>query len=89
MVLVKNLNFFHLFILGLIGQENVFVNILERKKGLLDSKIKSDETRSVTLPAQHQSEAAFVGECSFSKLWASVSFFPFPFSRHSLFFALI
>ena len=27
MVLVKNLNFFHLFILGLIGQENVFVNI--------------------------------------------------------------
>ena len=39
MVLVKNLNFFHLFILGLIGQENVFVNILERKKGFLDSKI--------------------------------------------------
>ena len=34
MVLVKNLNFFHLFILGLIGQENVFVNILERKKGV-------------------------------------------------------
>ena len=39
MVLVKNLNFFHLFILGLIGQENVFVNILEGKKGFLDSKI--------------------------------------------------
>ena len=39
MVLVKNLNFLHLFILGLIGQENVFVNILERKKGFLDSKI--------------------------------------------------
>ena len=39
MVLVKNLNCFHLFILGLIGQENVFVNILERKKGFLDSKI--------------------------------------------------
>ena len=36
MVLVKNLNFFHLFILGLIGQENVFVNInySRKKKGV-------------------------------------------------------
>ena len=34
MVLVKNLNFFHLFILGLIGQENVFVNILSKEKGV-------------------------------------------------------
>ena len=39
MVLVKNLNFFHLFILGLMGQENVFVDILERKKAFLDPKI--------------------------------------------------
>ena len=39
MVLVKNLNFFHLFILGLMGQENVFVDILQRKKTFLDPKI--------------------------------------------------
>ena len=30
---------FHLFILGKIGQENVFDDILERKKVFLDSKI--------------------------------------------------
>ena len=32
MVLVKNLNFFHLFFLRKIGQENVFDDIRERKK---------------------------------------------------------
>ena len=66
---------------------------------------KSDETRSVThenkaylvwlmfrmLSNQHypQSEAAFVGERSFSKSWglrASGSFVPLPLPSHSLFF---
>ena len=39
-VLVKNLKFFHVFIFGKIRQENVFDNILERKKAFLDAKIK-------------------------------------------------
>ena len=41
MVLVKNLKFFHVFILGKIRQENVFDNILETKKAYLNSKIKT------------------------------------------------
>ena len=41
--------------------------------------------------APHQSEAAFVGERSFSKSWglrASGSFFPLPLPRHSFFCSL-
>ena len=34
MVLIKNLKFFHLFIFGKMRKENVFDNILERKKKL-------------------------------------------------------
>ena len=42
-----------------------------------------------TLLALHQSEAAFLGEHSFSKSWglrASGSFFPLPLPRHSFYF---
>ena len=39
MALVKNLKFFHPFIFGKIRQENVFDDVLERKKRFLDSKI--------------------------------------------------
>ena len=35
MVLVKNLKFFHVFIFVKIRQENVFDDILERKKGVI------------------------------------------------------
>ena len=38
MVLVKNLNIFHLFSFGKIREENVFDNILDRKKAFLDYK---------------------------------------------------
>ena len=38
MVLVQNWPFSHLFILGNIGQENVFYDILERKNTFLGSK---------------------------------------------------
>ena len=38
MVLVKTLNFLHLFFLRKIGQENVFDDILERKKGFKTKK---------------------------------------------------
>ena len=38
MVLVKNLKIFHLFIFGKIREENVFDDILERKKAFLDYK---------------------------------------------------
>ena len=38
MVLVKNLKIFHLFIFGIISWQNVFDDILERKKGFLDYK---------------------------------------------------
>ena len=37
-VLVRNLKFFHLSIFGKIRQENVFDDILERKKAFLDYK---------------------------------------------------
>ena len=41
MVLVKNLKFFHVFISGKIRQENVFEDILgKKKKAFLDSKIR-------------------------------------------------
>ena len=35
MVLVRNWPFFHLFILGNVGQENVFYDILEGKNAFL------------------------------------------------------
>ena len=38
MVLIKNLKVFHLFIFGKIREENVFDDILERKKAFLDYK---------------------------------------------------
>ena len=38
MVLVKNLKFFDVFIFGKIREENVFDDILERKKAFLDCK---------------------------------------------------
>ena len=38
MVLVKNLKIFHVFFFGKIREENVFDNILERKKAFLDYK---------------------------------------------------
>ena len=47
MVLVQNWLFFHLFILGNIGQENVFYVILERKNAFLGKKIKSSKSRKI------------------------------------------
>ena len=38
MVLVKNWKIFHLFIFGKIREENVFDDILEKKKAILDYK---------------------------------------------------
>ena len=38
MISVKNSKFFHVFILGKIGEENVFRDILDRKNALLDYK---------------------------------------------------
>ena len=40
MVLVKKWPFFNLFLLGNIGQENVFCGILERKNAFVDYKNK-------------------------------------------------
>ena len=40
MVLIKNWQFFHLFIKSKIGQENVFENVLGRKKALPEYKNK-------------------------------------------------
>ena len=40
MVLVKNWQFFHVFIFGKIGQENVCHDILERKNVFLDDENK-------------------------------------------------
>ena len=44
MVLVKNLKIFHVFILGKIREENVFDNILKRKKAFLDYKKQKVKT---------------------------------------------
>ena len=44
MGLFKNLKFFHLFIFGKIREENVFDDILERKKALLDYKKQKVKT---------------------------------------------
>ena len=41
MVLVKNWPYFSLFILGNIGQENVFYDILKRKNAFLGYKNKN------------------------------------------------
>ena len=38
MVLIKNLEFFQLFIFAKISKQNVFNNILEREKAFLDYK---------------------------------------------------
>ena len=38
MVLIKNLEFFQLFIIAKISKQNVFDDILERKKAFLDYK---------------------------------------------------
>ena len=38
MIFVKNWQFFYLVILGRIGQENVFYDILDRKNAFLDYK---------------------------------------------------
>ena len=43
MVLVQNWLFFHVFILGNIGQENVFYDILEGKNAFLSYKKKKFE----------------------------------------------
>ena len=43
MVLLQNWPFFHLFILGNIGQENVFYDIVERKNAFLGYKNKKQE----------------------------------------------
>ena len=40
MVLVRNWPFFHFIILGLVGKENVFYDILERKNPFLGYKNK-------------------------------------------------
>ena len=41
MVLLQNWPFFHLFILGSIGQQNVFYDIVERKNAFLGYKNKN------------------------------------------------
>ena len=45
MVWVKNLKMFHFFIFGKIREENVFDDILERKKAFLD--YKKDKVKKV------------------------------------------
>ena len=47
MNLVKTLKLFIFFLLGIIGQENVFDEILERKQAFLDY-IKKDLNKSIS-----------------------------------------
>ena len=46
MFLVKNLKIFRLFIFGKMREENVFNNILERKKAFLDYKKKVKKVKN-------------------------------------------
>ena len=45
MVLVQNWSFLHVFILGILSQENVFHDILERKKR--PSRLQKQEVEKV------------------------------------------
>ena len=49
MVLVQKWPFFQLYFLGTIGQENVFYDILERKKTFLGYKKKSLNRRKIDI----------------------------------------
>ena len=49
MVLVQKWPFFKLFVLGNIGQENVFYNILERKNAFLAHKKRSSKSRKIEI----------------------------------------
>ena len=49
MVLVQKWPFFRLFILGNIGQENVFYNILERTNAFLGYKNKKLKSRKIDI----------------------------------------
>ena len=49
MVMVQNWPFFHLFILGNIGQENVFYDILEGKNTFLGYKRRSSKSRKIEI----------------------------------------
>ena len=49
MVLVKKWPFFRLFFLGNIGQENVFYDILKRKKALLAIKTTSSKSGKIDI----------------------------------------
>ena len=49
MVLVQKWPFFQLYFLGTIGQENVFYDILERKKTFLGYKKKSLKSRKIDI----------------------------------------
>ena len=47
MILIKNLKFFHLSIIGKIRQENMFDDIRERKKACLD-KLKKSQNQHIS-----------------------------------------
>ena len=47
MVLFQNWPFFHLFVLGKIGQENMFYDILEGKNAFLNYKNKRVKIREI------------------------------------------
>ena len=52
MVLVEKWPFFNLFLLGNIGQENVFYDILERKNAFLGYKKRSSKSRKIAIFAK-------------------------------------
>ena len=45
----KNGHFLHFLFLGIIGHENVFYDILERKNAFLDYKNKSSKSRKIDI----------------------------------------
>ena len=49
MIFEKNWQFFHLFILGKIGKEKVFYDILDKKKPFKTIKISSWKSRTIEI----------------------------------------
>ena len=52
MVLVKNFEFFHFLILSNIRKENVFYDILEKKKPFSTIKTRSSKTQKIDIFAK-------------------------------------
>ena len=69
MVLVQKWPFFQLFLLGNIGQDNVFYDILEQKNAFLSYKKKSSKSRKIDIFSQRINPWFFFQKWPFFQLF--------------------